>query len=106
MGITTLEHGPAAPAGRRYMGAQLAERMARMLDLPPSVQPHHRLTGREIDVLRRIAQGESVAYIVGVMGLSPKTVSTYKTRLCVKLALKTPSDVIRYAVANEIVRPE
>src|ERR1051326_803453 len=39
----------------------------------------------------------------GQTSLSPKTVSTYRTRLMEKLKLRTTADVIRYAVENGLV---
>ncbi|HYS50855.1 MAG TPA: LuxR C-terminal-related transcriptional regulator [Burkholderiales bacterium] len=36
--------------------------------------------------------------------LSPKTASTYKTRIMQKLNLQSDDDLIRYALANHLVK--
>ncbi|MBV9109951.1 MAG: response regulator transcription factor [Gemmatimonadetes bacterium] len=57
-----------------------------------------RLSEREEDVLRRIAWGASNKEIAGELGISTKTVETYKARIADKLGLRTRTDLVRYAV--------
>jgi DNA-binding NarL/FixJ family response regulator len=57
-----------------------------------------RLSDREEDVLRRIAWGASNKEIAGELGISTKTVETYKARIAEKLGLRTRTDIVRYAV--------
>jgi two-component system invasion response regulator UvrY len=64
---------------------------------------HSKLSNREYQILCLIGGGKSVKEIAGQTSLSPKTVSTYRTRLMEKLRLKTTADVIRYAVENGLV---
>jgi len=56
-----------------------------------------RLTDRESRVLRRVAEGYSNKEIAGELGLSVKTVETYKTRAMEKLGLHDRVDIVRYA---------
>lgn len=56
-----------------------------------------RLSGRELEVLRGIAMGKTIGHLADAMGLSVKTVSTYRTRLLEKLGLETNADLVRYA---------
>jgi two-component system invasion response regulator UvrY len=60
------------------------------------------LSNREIDVLRRIAKGQSVSIIAESLSLSIKTVSTYRTRVLTKLGLSSTADVVRYAIAHHL----
>jgi DNA-binding NarL/FixJ family response regulator len=57
-----------------------------------------RLSEREDEVLRLIAQGHSHKEIAAKLGLSAKTVETYKMRSFEKLGLKSRADVVRHAV--------
>lgn len=59
--------------------------------------PHDALSDRERDVLVRIAQGYSNKEIAAELGLSVKTVETYKGRMADKLGLRTRVDIVRYA---------
>jgi two-component system invasion response regulator UvrY len=61
------------------------------------------LTDRELDVFIRIAQGESCADIARTLSLSPKTISTHKTRIMEKLSLLSTSDIVRYALAHGLI---
>lgn len=56
------------------------------------------LSERERDVLRRMAWGYSNKEIAQQLGISVKTVETYKTRMMEKLELKNRVDIVRYAV--------
>lgn len=53
-------------------------------------------------VLRTIAAGKSTRQIAVELGLSIKTVSTYRARVYEKLRWKTPSALAAYAVRNRV----
>ena len=61
-------------------------------------QPAHDiLSDREREVLVRIARGFSNKEIAAELGLSVKTVETYKGRVAEKLGLRTRVEIVRYA---------
>jgi len=62
-----------------------------------------RLSGREMMVLQQLAQGRSNKEIAEGMCLSNKTVSTYKTRLLLKLNARSLVDLIELAQRNGLV---
>ena len=64
---------------------------------------HERLSDRELQVLRLLGQGRSVTEIADSLHLSPKTVSTYRTRLMEKMDFSTTAEIIRYAVRRGLV---
>ena len=61
------------------------------------------LSDRELEVLLRLAKGESVSAIAGVLSLSVKTVSTYRSRVLEKLGLAGTADLVRYAIDHKLV---
>ncbi len=63
------------------------------------------LSRREREVFSGIGAGETVAEISRRLGLSPKTISTYRRRLLAKLRLTTTSQIIRHAIEQESVEP-
>jgi two-component system invasion response regulator UvrY len=89
--------------GHRYVTAALAERLA--LDaLGDGDQPaHERLSARELEVLRLLAGGLSLKEIAARLGVSPKTVSTFRARVLEKLGARTNADLIRYALEHHLV---
>jgi len=88
--------------GGRYIGTKLAERLA--VEMAHDFQaPQQRLSGREFEVLRLIARGENPKSIAATLSLSPKTVSTYRSRLLQKLHLKSDAELVRYALQNHLV---
>jgi DNA-binding NarL/FixJ family response regulator len=56
------------------------------------------LSEREEEVLRRIAWGESNKEIARELGISVKTVETYKARVSEKLGLRSRTEIVRYAL--------
>ncbi|MBM4362147.1 MAG: response regulator transcription factor [Deltaproteobacteria bacterium] len=62
------------------------------------MRPHERLSEREFQVLVLLAQGVPPGEIGARLALSPKTVSTYKTRLHEKLGIESAAGLVRYAL--------
>jgi len=60
------------------------------------------LSQREREVLVRIAQGYSNNEIADELGLSVKTVETYKARLTEKLGIRTRVEIARYAAERRL----
>lgn len=87
--------------GGRYISASLAERLAAMLahDDRPVLE---RLSDREYQVLCRFGAGRTVGEIGDELGLSVKTVSTYRVRLLAKLGLGTTAELARFAIEHEL----
>jgi DNA-binding NarL/FixJ family response regulator len=86
--------------GGKYVTASLAERLALGLTTPELGRSHETLSDREYAVFRYIASGLSLKQIAATLELSPKTVSTYRTRVLEKMGLKTNADLIRYALEH------
>lgn len=58
------------------------------------------LAEREMQVLKLIAWGQSNKEIAAQLGLSVKTVESYKATALDKLQLRSRTDILRYALAN------
>jgi two-component system invasion response regulator UvrY len=64
---------------------------------------HDRLSDREYQVLRLIGSGSTVSEIAAELGLSVKTVSTYRARVLEKLEMQTNAQLMRYAIENALI---
>ena len=84
--------------GGRYVSRALAEQLAAALGEERTPEPHHALSDREFEVLRRLGAGRTVGEVAAELSLSAKTVSTYRARLLNKLGLRTTADIVRYAI--------
>lgn len=93
----------AVCAGRRYLGEVLAGKLADHLARDRGGKPHEALSNRELEVFLLLAAAKSVSEIAERLGLSVKTVSTYRTRILEKMALETNAEIIQYAVRNGLV---
>lgn len=89
--------------GHTYFSGVVMDQLAAELVRGPSGLPHHRLSTRELEVFRHIAQGRSVGEIAELLHLSVKTVSTYRTRVMEKTGFRTNADLITYAIRNKLV---
>lgn len=89
--------------GGRYVSPLLAEQLASRLGSEFAGAPHESLSDREFDVLRGLGTGHTVKDVASELGLSPKTVSTYRTRLMEKLAVSSNADLVRYASQHGLI---
>ena len=87
--------------GKLYLGSRVPE-WARTPNAD-SAAPHDKLSDREYQVLRMIASGLTVSGIAAALGLSVKTVSTYRSRLLEKLQMRSNAEVMRYAIENRLM---
>jgi DNA-binding NarL/FixJ family response regulator len=90
-------------SGRRWVSAALAEELVHLLETPGERPAHEGLSAREFEVLRLIASGKTVGEIGGLLGLSVKTVSTYRTRILAKMKMDTNAQLTYYAIKNSLV---
>lgn len=84
--------------GGLYVTATLAERLAGQLSSGSKGALHEDLSDREFEVLKGLAAGKSVKELAAGLGISPKTVSTYRARILEKLGIRTNADLVRYVV--------
>jgi len=70
-------------------------------DLPESVRD--RLTSREREIVQLLAEGKSSKEVASSLGISVKTAETHRANIMRKLQLHTVTDLVRYAVRNQII---
>jgi DNA-binding CsgD family transcriptional regulator len=64
------------------------------------------LTPRERDVVRLVAEGKSNAEAAATLGLSPRSVETYRLRLMQKLGLADLPSLVKFAIRHGITTLE
>jgi DNA-binding NarL/FixJ family response regulator len=89
--------------GERYISSSLAEILASGLESDSEKPLHEILSDREHQVMLMIASGKTVGAIAKELCLSPKTVSSYRTNLLLKLGMKNSAEITHYAIQNKLV---
>ncbi len=91
--------------GGTYVDPELAGMLLRAratrASSPPLEAPEegeNALSAREEEVLRGIAWGHSNKIVAADLGISTKTVETYRARIAEKLGLRSRTEMVRYAL--------
>ncbi len=90
----------AVAAGRTYLDSGMTKLMVRPY-APSSARAAtatESLSEREEEVLRLLARGHSNKEAATSLGISVKTVETYRTRMREKLGLRTRMDMVQFAI--------
>ncbi|MCX6836891.1 MAG: response regulator transcription factor [Verrucomicrobia bacterium] len=98
-----VEAAKKVMSGGKYVSSSLAEKLAFNLGGGAVRAPHEALSIRELQVLQMIAQGKAIKEIAAELGLSEKTVSTYRSRIATKMDLSTNVALTRYALKHLLV---
>jgi DNA-binding NarL/FixJ family response regulator len=67
--------------------------------------PETVLTGREDQVLKLIAEGQSTRDIATALTISPKTVERHRANILAKLGMRDRTQLTRYAIRAGLVEP-
>jgi DNA-binding NarL/FixJ family response regulator len=74
-----------------------------MAETGPDGNSGHPLTTREREILQLLAEGKSNKEVAGILGITVKTAETHRAALMRKLDLDSVSDLVRYAVRNQVI---
>jgi DNA-binding NarL/FixJ family response regulator len=89
----------AVAAGGTYIDPVLAGALVpRSRRMASGTIPIASLSDRELEVLRQVAQWHTAKEVAERLGVSPRTLETYKARAMAKLDLTSRADLVRYAV--------
>jgi DNA-binding NarL/FixJ family response regulator len=94
---------------RTFFTAHAAEMLLNgfsMQNSVPDPEAHlrnNRLTSREREIVQLLAEGKSSKEVAVALGISVKTAETHRANIMRKLAMHSVSEVVRYAVKNQII---
>lgn len=89
--------------GKKYVSGSLDDVLSHLLKHPSDTPDHAQLSNREYEVLCLMGAGKAIGDIAPALGVSSKTVSTYRARLLHKLNLRSSAELIRYAIEHDLV---
>lgn len=90
-------------AGEHFIEHALAERLAFEGSVNKSALQHECLSNRELLIFRMLANGTSVNDAAAALCISNKTVSAHKANLMQKMGFDSNAQLVRYAIANNII---
>jgi two-component system, NarL family, invasion response regulator UvrY len=90
-------------SGGKYIGAVLAEKLVDDLQRGNHRPLHESLSDREHQVMRLIAQEMNIKEIARHIGLSEKTISTYRARILEKMKMDNNAELLHYAYHERFV---
>ena len=93
----------AVMANQRYLCSSIAQQIALSQMAEEESSPFDSLSERELQVLLMMMDGQSISVISEKLCLSPKTVSTYRTRLYAKLGVQNDIELARLALQFGVV---
>lgn len=88
--------------GRRYLDAQIAQRMATQ-QLSGEQGPLEALSEREFEVFLQLARGQTVAQIAETLSLSASTVGTHLYNIKQKLNVANQAELTLLAVRHKLI---
>jgi two-component system invasion response regulator UvrY len=94
----------AVAAGKRYLSPEIAQKLA-LRDVVVDEAAADGLTAREFEVLRLLAQGQSIEQIAGSMNLNAKTVANHQTAIKRKLGADTAIQLLKKAAQLGLDQP-
>jgi len=86
-----------------YLGLGVSQTVvnACLSQVPRRADP---LSGRERSVLQLIAEGRTMKEIGSVLGISPRTAETHRTRIMHRLEIHDIAGLVRYAIEQGLIR--
>jgi len=89
-------------AGGKFISPNLADMLVCQVANPLGAEPHTLLSAREFQVTCLIGAGLTVPAIAEKLGLSAKTIGTYRARILLKMGLKNNGELATYAIKNDL----
>lgn len=91
-----------ASTGCKYLSPRLADKLLSGSAIAAKKLPHDSLSAREAEVMRLLSRGVALTQIGERLHLSPKTISTYRTRVLDKLGVDSNAELARYVIKHKL----
>jgi len=94
--------------GRRYLHPVAADELIELMTRGESLEEedYEKLTRRERQVLKLLAEGKTSREIAKYLGVSLKTAMTHRTNLMAKLGVHSRAELIKYAIRKGVIDVE
>ncbi|QKZ04089.1 response regulator [Pseudomonas eucalypticola] len=98
----------ALRGNERYLSPAIAhtvinQALIRVQGNKPAADDNHKLTARQLEILRLIVRGKSTREIANGLGLSVKTVETHRSQIMKRLQIFDVAGLVLFAVRERII---
>jgi DNA-binding NarL/FixJ family response regulator len=90
-------------SGRKYIRPEVSELLAEALVHDGTASSHDLLSNREMEVMKMLSNGKTVADIAQILSLSNNTVSTFRQRIFEKMNFNNDMELIKYVVDHRLL---
>lgn len=90
-------------SGRKYISPEVADLLATDIYQKENKQLHEYLSDREFEIMKLLIKGQAARKMATDLSISDKTVSTYRARIMKKMHMSNISELIHYAIENNLV---
>jgi DNA-binding NarL/FixJ family response regulator len=93
-------------AGRPFLSAVTQTALVKeWIDQGEDAGPRDRLTPRELDVVKLIAEAYTNKQIAEILKVSEKTVESHRANVLAKLGMRDRVELVRYAIRRGLIEP-
>jgi DNA-binding CsgD family transcriptional regulator len=103
--LMRLKPTPGVPAEQAERNGTPAATSRPRLSASKSANGTDKLTPRETQVLKCIAEGQSTKELAGVLGITFKTAACHRERIMCKLNAHSSAVLVRYAIRAGLIQP-
>jgi two-component system, NarL family, invasion response regulator UvrY len=89
--------------GGKYVSQSLGENLVSKFNPDNLKLVHETLSGREFEIMIQLANGKSIDEIANELFISRKTVTTYRSRLMLKMGFTKNTQLTKYCIENELI---
>jgi len=86
-----------------YISQQILDKVVERMSIRNEKSPESLLSNREMQVIVKLARGESTREVAESMNLSQSTIETYRSNILEKLKLRNNSDLTRFAIRRGLI---
>ncbi len=90
--------------GGIYLSPGVSQAIAQAYMMGNETHPNS-LTLRERQVLQLVSEGKTTKEVAQVLGISPKTADSHRTRIMTKLGIHDTAGLVRYAIREGLIQP-
>jgi DNA-binding NarL/FixJ family response regulator len=107
LSVNLVEAVKNVSAGRLFLTPRVSEIVLKgflkhAIQADPPKQPWARLTPREVEIIRRLAEGKANKVIATDLGITTRTVETHRAKIMLKLGVHSLAELIHYAIRHKI----
>jgi DNA-binding NarL/FixJ family response regulator len=89
--------------GRNYVTPKIAYKLTGQFVRNPTSDSRKELTTRQREVLRALAEGWTMKEAAAFLHITPRTIAFHKYRIMEEFALKTNSDLVKFAIREGVI---